>query len=270
MLTESQIQQFKRDGFLRGGRVITDAQVDVLRAELDRVIANRNEPVKQPVMLHNFTGDEKAPVWQIVNIYDVSEPFRELIFNQRVCAETAQLAETDELRMWHDQIQYKPARDGGVNGWHQDSPLWPTLKPMDMVTAWVALDDVDESNGCMSMVPGSHLWGDNIKYLASIAELGFHGIPSTFAGHDVKPRLCPVAKGEVHFHHSLTWHGSFKNVSDRPRRAIALHYMKAGTRFDASGEHPMKPFIEVADGEILRGKHFPTTWTAKAALAAQT
>jgi len=35
--------------------------------------------------------------------------------------------------------------------------------------------------------------------------------------------LRPVAKGEVHYHHSLTWHGSHQNTSMRPRRAVAIH-----------------------------------------------
>lgn len=266
MLNESQIRQFRQDGFLRGGKVLTDAQVDVLRAELDRVIASRNDPIKQPVLLHNFSAAE-TPVWQIVNIYTVSDPFRQLVFNPKIGEEAAQLADTDELRMWHDQIQYKPAKDGGINSWHQDSPYWPILKPMDMITAWVALDDVDDENGCMWMVPGSHKWGDAIKHLHEVIPLGFRNLPASYEGHEVKPVECKVRKGEVHFHHSLTWHGSHKNISDRPRRAIALHYMTAKTRFDASGDHCMKQFVEVADGEILRGKHFPTTYSAKPALA---
>ena len=68
---------------------------------------------------------------------------------------------------------------------------------------------------------------------------------------------CPVKKGEVHYHHALTWHGSHANTSGRPRRAIALHYMTGDTRYVASGEHPMKPFVEVGDGEVLQGETFP-------------
>jgi ectoine hydroxylase-related dioxygenase (phytanoyl-CoA dioxygenase family) len=40
----------------------------------------------------------------------------------------------------------------------------------------------------------------------------------------------PVRKGEVSFHHSMTWHGSHENRSDRPRRAIALHFMTGDAR----------------------------------------
>lgn len=269
MLSESQVRDFHRDGFLRGGRVLSDAQVDALRAELDRVIENRGRPGKQPVLLHNF-GSEQAPVWQIVNIYTVSALFRDLVFNERIGEEVAQLANTDELRIWHDQIQYKPPSDGGFNHWHQDSPYWPILTPMDMVTAWVALDDVDESNGCMSMVPGSHHWGDAIDFLHSDAvRADFFRLPPSYQGHPVEARLCPVGKGEIHFHHSMTWHGSHNNASVRPRRAIALHYMTAQTRYRADGEHCMKQFVKVGDGAILRGDNFPVTWAARQARTAQ-
>ena len=70
-----------------------------------------------------------------------------------------------DIQIWHDQIQYKPPHHGGINNWHQDAPYWPVLKPETPVTAWIALDDVDESNGCMWMVPGSHKWGNNIEML---------------------------------------------------------------------------------------------------------
>ena len=62
----------------------------------------------------------------------------------------------DDLMVWHDQIQYKPPGYGGVTSWHQDAPLWPIIRPMTPVSAWIALDDAEEENGCMWMVPGSH------------------------------------------------------------------------------------------------------------------
>ena len=67
-------------------------------------------------------------------------------------------------------------------------------------------------------------------------------------------------QGEVHYHHALTWHGSHANTSERPRRAIAIHYMTEETRYVASGNHTMKPFVEVGDGELMRGEHFPLVW----------
>ena len=261
MLTPAQVTEFKSQGYLRGAKVLDDAQVDELRAEIDRVIEGRaRTDIPQPVLCHNFTHNDATPVWQIVNIWEASPAFGRLISQPRICEEMAQLTGAKALRIWHDQIQYKPAATGGVNMWHQDAPLWPILAPMTEVTAWVALDDVDVDNGCMSMVPGSHLWGDQIKVLQQWKDY-VADVPKDFQGHPVTVRTCPVRKGEVHYHHSLTWHGSHANTSGRKRRAIALHFMTGETRYVQSGEHCMKQFVEVADGEVMQGKHFPLVWS---------
>jgi ectoine hydroxylase-related dioxygenase (phytanoyl-CoA dioxygenase family) len=259
MLTEAQIQQFKRNGYLNGGKVLNDETVDVLRAEIMRVIAERDkEGVPKPVLNRNLSKDDHAPVWQIVNIWQASEAFRRLIAHPDIVTGIAQLTDATELRIWHDQIQYKPAHIGGVNMWHQDAPYWPILAPMTEVTAWVALDDVDEENGCMSMIPGSHLWGNNIEFLHTLKS--YDDMPAEFEGRKIEIIRCPVKQGEVHFHHALTWHGSHANTSGRPRRAIALHYMTGETRYVASGEHVMKQFVEVQDGEKMEGAYFPVVY----------
>lgn len=269
MLSEEQIQEFHRNGYVRGGRVLSDEQVELLRSEIQRVIEQHGQPgVPQPVSLRNLNGDRPdAPVWQIVNIWEASRPFRDLlIFNQRIAEEMAQLTGASQLRIWHDQVQYKPPAYGGTTMWHQDAPLWPILAPMTEVTAWVALDDVDVDNGCMWMVPGSHLWGNHMDFIREHVRT-FDAMPAQFQGHRVEVRPCPVKKGEVHYHHALTWHGSPDNKSPRPRRAIAIHYMTEETRYVASGNHIMKPFVEVQDGEVMCGEHFPLVWEAKRELS---
>lgn len=262
MLSEAQVQQFRQNGYLNGGKVLDDETVETLRAEILRVIDERDKAgVAQPLLLRNLSGNDSAPVWQIVNIWQASEPFRRLLYNADIVSGAAQLAGADELRIWHDQIQYKPAKIGGVNHWHQDAPYWPILTPMTQVTAWVALDDVDESNGCMSMVPGSHRWGNEIKFLESLKT--YTDMPDTFNGHPIQQVTCAVKKGEVHYHHALTWHGSHANTSGRPRRAIALHYMPGETRYVAAGNHVMKPFVTVQDGAKLEGDAFPQVYPVK-------
>jgi ectoine hydroxylase-related dioxygenase (phytanoyl-CoA dioxygenase family) len=265
MLTPQQIQQFRDVGYLRGPKVLNDAQVEVLRAEVLRVIDDRNNPaVPQPVMCHNLLGEQSgAVVWQIVNIWMASAPFKEVVTGDVVSSLVAQLCDCDELRVWHDQIQYKPAGQGGVNMWHQDSPYWGILTPKhQQVTAWIALDDVDVENGCMKMVPGSHHWGPHaIDFLHTMKDFDDMEKVSEWEGHPVKVLACPVSKGEVHFHHSLTWHGSGANKSGRPRRAVAIHYATDQTRYLATGSHPMKKFVDVAEGEALRGDAFPVVWS---------
>ena len=258
MLTNEQVEQFQRDGYLLGPLVLSEAQVEELREELKRVIENNETLERKPTRISNLSGKADAPVWQIVNIWEASDAFHALISQPTIVEEIAQLTGAQELRIWHDQIQYKPASTGGVNMWHQDAPLWPVLKPMTEVSAWVALDDVDAENGCMWMVPGSHQWGNQIKYLGTLKD--FWDMPDEWEGHPIESVVRPVKAGQVHYHHALTWHGSPENKSGRPRRAIALHYMTQETCYNAEGKHLMKPFITVADGEKIEGDRFPRVW----------
>ena len=265
MLSPEQIQKFDQQGFVKGSRILNDE----LCAEVLRVIDDQQNGVareKQPVFCRNLTGDDENPVWQIVNIWEGSPAFERLALNDpTLIEEVAQLmqAEMDarEIRLFHDQIQYKPAQKGGVNMWHQDSPLWPILTPKTVqLTAWIALDDADIDNGCMSMVKGSHRWGDQMKMLAGLGK-DFEAMPEVWDGHELSEVDCPVERGAAHFHHALTWHGSRASLSGRPRRAVALHFMTENALYRAEGAHPMKPFAEVGDGEKMQGAHFPLVWS---------
>ena len=261
MLTVEQIAQYRRSGFVNGGPVLDDSTIEILQKEVLRVIEDRNNPaVPQPVRLANLSGNDDQPIWQIVNIYEASPAFKALVTNPKIAEMAAQLSDAKELRIWHDQIQYKPKEQGGRLHWHQDSPLWRTLQPKDgQITAWVALDDAEADNGCMYMVPGSHLWGNKQEQIDKLPEGS--QLPEKFEGNTLHFVMCPVKKGHVHFHHSLTWHGSGTNHSSRPRRAIAIHFMTERTTFDASGDHIMKAFISVPYGAPLKGDKFPLVWS---------
>jgi ectoine hydroxylase-related dioxygenase (phytanoyl-CoA dioxygenase family) len=270
MLSSSQVNEFNRNGFLNGGRVITDDVVDELCAELDRIITIQQaggfkDGDPRPVMISKWGKTPESIIWQVVNIWEASPAYERLLYLPAVVKAISQLANHPDIQVWHDQIQYKPPHHGGINNWHQDWPYWPIIKPPIQVTAWIALDDVDESNGCMWMVPGSHKWGNNIKLIAATPEEKFFEVardytpPADAEVRKVEPRPWPVKKGEVSFHHSMTWHGSHQNTSDRPRRAIAIHFMTGDARYVASGQHPMKPYVQVDDGGSMMqaGEHFP-------------
>jgi ectoine hydroxylase-related dioxygenase (phytanoyl-CoA dioxygenase family) len=214
------------------------------------------------------TGDvSAAPVWQITNIWEAAPAFKQLLHHPFIVEAIRQLTDFDDLQVWHDQVQYKPAGIGGATGWHQDAPLWPSIEPMTEVSAWVPFDDAGIDNGCMWMVPGSHRWGNHIDFLvtqshlmeqAEFDQLESFTPPPDATVQDVRPRPCPVQRGQVHFHHGLTWHGSPRNHSTRPRRAVAIHYMSSNATF-TGGDHLMKQFIEVGIGEPMRnaGDRFP-------------
>ncbi|TVQ24659.1 MAG: phytanoyl-CoA dioxygenase family protein [Spirochaetaceae bacterium] len=271
-LSAQAVDQFKRDGFLNAGPVLSMAEVDELSSELDRIIARGSDGFREdeprPVSYVSIGGDTDRPVWQIVNIWMASPAFERLIHHPFVVTAIRDLTGSQNLQVWHDQVQYKPAASGGTTAWHQDAPYWPAIEPMTEVSAWIPFDDADVENGCMWMVPGSHLWGNQIDFLhrqrdqhkegRDFATMDEFTIPD--GGKTISPRpvACPVRRGEVHFHHALTWHGSPHNHSPRPRRALAIHYMTSEAVFTGRN-HLMSKYIKVAVGEsmINAGAEFP-------------
>src|SRR5690242_3875740 len=139
ILSKSQIDEFRERGFLKVGKVLTDGETAALRARLDDVMEGRSKA--QPEAKRNMLGGEETVVIQIVNIWEADDLFRELLYNPTICQMACELIGTDTLRVWHDQIQYKPPRIGGPTRWHQDHPYWPIIQPADLVSCWVALDD---------------------------------------------------------------------------------------------------------------------------------
>jgi phytanoyl-CoA hydroxylase len=259
LLDQTRLDRFRRDGFVLGPTVLDDETLTELRSELDRVIAQRGQAgVPQPLGINNLSREADRPVWQIVNIWEASGAFRELLNIPGLGTAIAALIGGREIRLWHDQIQYKPQDVGGINNWHQDWPYWPTMSVPNAVTAWFALDDAGADNGCMSMVPGSHQWGNAINHLHTVTD--FSRMPAEWSGHPTPATLCPVPAGGVHFHHSLTWHGSHANTSARPRRAIALHFMNEQVKKTPGDLHCCSKYCESADGEPIRGERFPLIW----------
>jgi phytanoyl-CoA hydroxylase len=254
--TPKEVLQYQKDGFVLGGELISKDEVTILQQEVLRVLADRDDSSKpQPLWLSNL-GDEDSPVWQIVDIWKASEAFRKVVTDSRLGEAVAEMMGADEVRLWHDQIQYKPAQVGGVNNWHQDAPYWPCLSQGDAMTVWLALDDADEDNGCMRMVPGSQAWGNTIKFVHS--EMGdFYNPATEYQGKPLEVRSARVPAGSVHYHHSFTYHGSGNNTCGRPRRALAMHFITEKTTYVEKGGHPCEPLIETPLGSKVEGKDLP-------------
>ena len=146
----------------------------------------------------------------------------------------AELLGVDTIRLWHDQLLWKPPGGGreGVVGWHQDRAYWTASSTSDMVTAWVALDDVTADMGAMRFVPGSHRWGRVVDGNAFFekdheSQRARARLPD---GAEWREDLVEVQAGQATFHHCKTLHGSAANISDRPRISLAVHLISGDAR----------------------------------------
>jgi phytanoyl-CoA hydroxylase len=119
----------------------------------------------------------------------------------------------------------KPARIGKPTPPHQDGYYF-TLIPSQALTVWLALDEVNEENGCVRYVPGSHKKGMRPHNLSNV--LGFsQGIPD-WSPQDQADEVKAVARpGDLLAHHCDTIHRADANLSQRSRRAVAIVYYAA-------------------------------------------
>ena len=106
-LTDEQVQSFRENGFLNYGRVLTDEQLSALRKSLDRVLSGRSGA--SPEAISNIGGGANSVVTQVVNVWEAEPAFREHLSNPVIVPLVAQLMGTDTVRVWHDQMQLKPA-----------------------------------------------------------------------------------------------------------------------------------------------------------------
>ena len=113
---------------------------------------------------------------------------------------------------------------------HQDGFYFMT-DPCNAVTMWLALDDVDEQNGCVRYVCGSHLEG--LLSHAQTGTLGFSQGIEHYADLFVVDHETPVtaSSGDLLVHHALTIHRADANrSSDRQRRALGFIYYSADAK----------------------------------------
>ena len=142
------------------------------------------------------------------------------------------------VSVYFSQIFFKPPEGGGPKPAHQDNFYFGPSDIEGVVTAWIALDDATLENGCLFFGEGSNR-GPVYAHEAPANEPFNLQLPAAILQRQPMTPA-PVLRGGVSFHHGNTFHQSAPNLSPHWRRACALHYVNALTRF----EHPALPYDE--------------------------
>jgi ectoine hydroxylase-related dioxygenase (phytanoyl-CoA dioxygenase family) len=129
-----------------------------------------------------------------------------------------------------DQALLKPPRFGSAKPYHQDNYYFRCQPDDEVITAWIALDDVDEQNGCLRYIDGSHR-GPILPHDQVPGE-DHNYVPPTDLIDLSNESLAVARKGAVVFHHSRALHTSHRNESDRWRRGWATHWVTANVTSD--------------------------------------
>lgn len=255
-LTPQEVEQFQHDGYLKiPHRLIENDRLAMLRKHYDALFAQKRgttgEGLRNLAVVGESEQDEDTDcseeMLQIMEMWRFDAVYRKLLYHEPLLDIAESLIGPD-IQLFHDQALYKPAYHGGKVPWHQDNGYW-RCNPPDLVSIWMALDDADEENGCMNVIPGSHL-ESAAGHNRARSEKG--DLPALLEAEVDEARAVPVSvkAGYAVVHHCLMLHQTNPNRSDRDRRAMVIHYMPSGTR-NAKEE-------VMADRLLLRGEQVDT------------
>jgi len=234
---EKDVRFFEEKGYWRAGRWLGDAELEALRRAHGEVLAGRYETGRAPYALDWNPGEAPHALCTVDNSHWASRAIRQLFDNPLLGESAARLMRTPEVRLWQDQLFEQPGQAPAV-GWRQNALAW-RCTIFNLVSAWVALDDVAQEQGCLQVVPGSHRWGlfeesdfsDASRYAPSglLEESGstLKRQAEARAGREWSVVSCELKAGEVVFSHCLAIQGFSANLGDRSRRSLAVHLQPA-------------------------------------------
>lgn len=220
------LEDYARDGFAIARNLFSEQEVQTYADYFTQMVErggdgwaetepdpNHPDPLRRyPRLLQPHRGDERAFA------YMVAPRLKDHL--TALCGAEPYAVQT--------MVYFKPPGAKGQN-LHQDN-MYLLVQPGTCIAAWLALDDCDEENGCMMLVPNTH----NLPILCQNEVAGLDQDQWGNVETPLPPgaKLVPalMKRGDVLFFNGSVIHGSYRNRSTtRFRRTLIGHYIAAET-----------------------------------------
>ncbi|MHB2170146.1 phytanoyl-CoA dioxygenase family protein [Alsobacter sp. R-9] len=228
-------EAFDRDGFVSVDPLFDGPRMDAINAEVDRILAHV-VPTMPPERVYYEDKGDRSTVKQLQKLFEYSGLFHEMMFDGAI----RRIAETvldDDVVPMNMQFFNKPPGIGQATPPHQDGYYFH-LTPAQAVTGWLALEPVDDENGCIHYVRGSHR-EEGFRPHGFSGVLGFSQGMTDFGTEADKAATvaCPGQPGTFLMHHARTIHWAGPNRSaTRSRRALGFIYYGARAKLDVAAK----------------------------------
>ena len=230
LLTDAQIEAYRRDGYVFPVPIMPEAAAGKLRARLEAAEAAKGGKFEgtlrfKPHLLYTFLADLVRDETVLDAVEDVLGP---------------------NILCWGSSFFTKDARDPRYVSWHQDSTYWGLSVP-DVVTAWVALSPSVPENGCMRVIPGTHTLGQ-LPHVDTNAKDNMltRGQVVNYPVDEARAVDVILRPGEMSLHHVRLIHGSNPNPSDDRRIGFAVRYIAPHVR-QLNGPHDSAVLVRGED-----------------------
>ena len=222
-LTSDEIRAYESDGYVVPGWRVPEERMAVLSSATEEVIAaNAGIRPEQLTMAHvtNGAGTHLKGHSAFLDIA-LDEDLLDLV----------SCVIGDDIVMWGCQIFCKPGTDGMEVPMHQDGQYWP-IRPLATCTVWLAVDDSDCENGCLTVIPGSHRDRVHFRHRTRTDDnIVLNQAVDDHRAFDRPPACIELERGQLSMHDIYLVHGSAPNTSGRRRAGVAIRYMPTTSWF---------------------------------------
>lgn len=157
------------------------------------------------------------------------------------------------IGLWSSHFISKEPFTGRATPWHEDTGYWKgRFDRMDqIVTVWLALDVVDQENGCMAVIPGTHQNGYS-EY--EPVDGATHSFTSQIKSENIDESQAvyfELATNHCSLHDGRIIHGAKANTSPRRRAGYTMRYFSLGMELDRANPRNQNHFIYLCRGENI-------------------
>ncbi|MDA7605067.1 phytanoyl-CoA dioxygenase family protein [Candidatus Pelagibacter sp.] len=204
-LSPNQLKQYEDEGFVSPINIFSKEKAKEIRDEIELIEKEMPEEL------------EKSGRY---NAHLISPLLDEVTHNPKILDAVQSLIGEDIL-VCGTTLFIKNPHEKGFVSYHQDAK-YIGLEPHNWVTAWVAITDSNEHNGCMRMWPGSHK--DHLKEHDQKFNQGNLLTRGQTVQNVPKEKTTPLVltAGQMSLHHPTTVHGSDINKSDDRRIGFVI------------------------------------------------
>jgi ectoine hydroxylase len=245
ILTAEQQSAYDRDGYFMVKKLFDGEEIALMREAMETDPALRSSLYDRRDKSGNAT---RMALWNHPgdSVYGLAARSRRVV-------ERMEQMLGGEVYHYHSKLTAKEPEVGGAWEWHQDYGYWyhnGCILPL-MASVMVALDHSTRENGCLQVVPGSHLCG-RIE----------HGVlPGEQVGADPRRveqilermplQYAEMEPGDGLFFHSNVLHRSDQNRSKNRRWTVLMCYNAARNDPYLEHHHPRyTPLAKVDDREV--------------------
>ena len=233
---EKLAQSFARDGYLIVPNLFRREEAKKYKDEIKIILQEVRRESQGDDSPRKFVDETGV----YVGLAARSGVFRQAVRDERL-VDIIEAIIGPNVEFLSDKVVYKDDDKHVASPWHQDWPYW---EGTHKISVWVALDDASPENGCLKLMPGSHL--------TSVIHDGDRSDGSGF-GHRIRPEIidenaavtAPIEAGGAVFFHDLTLHASHPNSERRERWTWIPTYR------DALADDP--PYSFAVANTVVRG-----------------